>query len=151
MFLARVPLLMFQAVQAALLPKLSANAAEGKHDEFRNGLVRLLFIVLAIALVGVLGSLVAGKPVGKIVFHDKWTLNNGNLALLAAGAGAYIIAFTLAQGLIALRGYFAAHGRLGARRDCVRRGDAVRTPRIRPRHLHAREPRSSPAALWPRQ
>jgi O-antigen/teichoic acid export membrane protein len=105
MFLARVPLLMFQAVQAALLPKLSANAAEGKHDEFRNGLIRLLFIVLGIALVGVLGSLAIGKPVGKVIFHAKWTLNNGNLALLAAGAGAYIIAFTLAQGLIALRGY----------------------------------------------
>ncbi len=105
MFLARVPLLMFQAVQAALLPKLSAHAAQGEHDEFRSGLMRLFAIVVGIALLGVLGALVAGKPVGKIIFHEKWTLGNGALALLAAGAGAYIIAFTLAQGLIALRGY----------------------------------------------
>jgi O-antigen/teichoic acid export membrane protein len=105
MFLARVPLLMFQAVQAALLPKLSANAAEGKHDEFRNGLMRLLVIVLGIAAIGVLGSLAIGRPVGKLIFHDKWDLNNGGLAFLAAGAGAYIVAFTLAQGLIALRAY----------------------------------------------
>ncbi len=105
MFLARVPLLMFQAVQAALLPKLSAHAAAGKHDEFRNGLMRLLTLVIVIAVLGVVGALVAGKPVGKFIFHEKWTLGNGALALLAAGAGAYIIAFTLAQGLIALRAY----------------------------------------------
>ncbi len=105
MFLARVPLLMFQAVQAALLPKLSAHAAQGKHDEFRSGLMRLFALVLAIAVIGVLGALVIGKPVGKVIFHEKWTLGNGALALLAAGAGAYIVAFTLAQGLIALRGY----------------------------------------------
>lgn len=105
MFLARVPLLMFQAVQAPLLPKLAAHSESGRHDEFRAGLLRLFAIVFVIAAIGILGALVAGRVVGKLVFHEKWTLGNGELALLAAGAGAYIIAFTLAQGLIALRAY----------------------------------------------
>ena len=105
MFLARVPLLMFQAVQAALLPKLAASAAEQRHDEFRTLLRKLFVLVLGIGITGVLASLALGKPVGKLIFHDKWTLSNGELALLAAGAGAYIVAFTLAQGLIALKAY----------------------------------------------
>lgn len=105
MFLARVPLLMFQAVQAALLPKLSAHSASGRHDEFRAGLMRLFAIVAAIAVIGVVASLAVGRTAGKFVFHEKWTLGNGELALLAAGAGAYIVAFTLAQGLIALQAY----------------------------------------------
>jgi hypothetical protein len=39
---------------------------------------------------------------------DKFILGNRDLALLAAGSGAFILALTLAQGLIALRGYAAA-------------------------------------------
>ena len=40
LFVARVPLLLFQAVQAALLPKLAGLASEGKHDDFRIGMRR---------------------------------------------------------------------------------------------------------------
>ena len=105
MFLARVPLLMFQAVQAALLPKLAASAAAGRHDEFRAGLMKLLALVVAIGGLGVVGALALGSTVGKLIFHSKWTLSNSELALLAAGAAAYIVAFTLAQGLIALKAY----------------------------------------------
>jgi O-antigen/teichoic acid export membrane protein len=105
MFLVRVPLLMFQAAYASLLPKLSAHSASGRHDEFRSGLMRLLAIVAGIAAVGVLGALAFGETIGRFIFHEKWTLGNGELALLAAAAGAYIIAFTLAQGLIALQAY----------------------------------------------
>ena len=43
MLLARIPLFMFQAVQAALLPRLSRLAAKGELDEFRAGLKRLLY------------------------------------------------------------------------------------------------------------
>ena len=43
--LARIPLFLFQAVQAALLPRLSRLAARGELDEFRAGLRRLLMLV----------------------------------------------------------------------------------------------------------
>ncbi len=105
MFLARVPLLMFQAVQAALLPKLAASAAAGRHDEFSAVLKRLFVLVLGIGVAGVIGALALGQPVGQRIFAKKWTLSSPELALLAAGAGAYIVAFTLAQGLIALKAY----------------------------------------------
>ena len=45
LFVARIPLLLFQAVQAALLPKLAGLAGEGKHDDFRAGMRKLVLIV----------------------------------------------------------------------------------------------------------
>jgi hypothetical protein len=44
-FIARIPILLFQAVQAALLPKLAALAGAGQHDEFRRGMQSGAFIV----------------------------------------------------------------------------------------------------------
>ena len=50
-----------------------------------------------------------GPFVGKLLFgEDKFILGNRDLALLAAGSGFFILALTLAQGLIALRGYAGA-------------------------------------------
>ena len=48
--LARIPLFMFQAVQAALLPRLSRLAARGELAEFRAGLKRLLVVVLVVGV-----------------------------------------------------------------------------------------------------
>ncbi len=104
MFIARIPILLFQAVQAALLPKLSTYAAAGKHDDFRLGLKKLLFVVIGVAVLGVIGGATVGPTAGRMLF-SKWTLGNRDLAMLAGGAGGFILALTLAQGLIALRGY----------------------------------------------
>ena len=68
MLLARIPLFMFQAVQAALLPRLSRLAAKGELDEFRAGLRRLLIVVLAVGVVGTLGALVLGPFVIELVY-----------------------------------------------------------------------------------
>jgi O-antigen/teichoic acid export membrane protein len=104
MFIARIPILLFQAVQAALLPKLSAYAGSGQHDDFRAGLKKLLIVVAGVAVLGVVGGATVGPTIGRKLF-EKWTLESRDLALLAGGAGGFILALTLAQGLIALRGY----------------------------------------------
>jgi hypothetical protein len=106
-FIARIPILMFAAVQAALLPKLAALAGAGRHNEFLSGMRRLLVIVVAVGVVGVLGSATVGPTIGKKLF-DNWTLNGFNLGVLAAGSGAFILALTLNQGLIALASYTRA-------------------------------------------
>ncbi len=105
MFIARIPILLFQAVQASLLPKLAGYAGEGRHDDFRSGLRKLLVVVVGIGVIGVAAGGTLGPTVGEILFSEKWTLANRDLALLAAGAAGFILALTLAQGLIALRGY----------------------------------------------
>jgi O-antigen/teichoic acid export membrane protein len=106
-FLARIPILLFQAVQAALLPKLAGLAGSGQHADFRSGLRKLVVIVMGIGLLGILGGVTIGPEVGKILFGDSFHLDRVDLGLLFAGSAAFILALTLAQALIALQG----HGR----------------------------------------
>ena len=100
-FVARVPILAFQALQGTLLPKLAGLAGAGQHDEFRRGFSRLMGMVVVIAALGTLGAFIAGPFVGKILFKD-FTMSAGSLALLAAGSGVFIVALTIAQAHVAL-------------------------------------------------
>jgi O-antigen/teichoic acid export membrane protein len=106
--IARIPILGFQAVQAALLPKLARLAGAGRDDEFRTSLRQLLLVVLGVGVIGVVGGFAAGHAVGQLLFGDKFTLSNRDVGLLALGSGAFILSLTLAQALIALRSYAAA-------------------------------------------
>ena len=103
-FIARIPVLAFQAIQGTLLPKLAGLAGAGRHDEFRAGLRKLLVLVVAVAVLGAAGAFVLGPTVGKILFKD-FTMGAEGLGLLAAGSGVFIIALTLAQALMALGGH----------------------------------------------
>lgn len=103
-FVSRVPVLAFQAVQGTLLPKLAGLAGSGRHGEFRRGVKRLGAVVVGIAVLGTVLAFTVGPEVGKILFKD-FSLSAGGLALLAAGSGAFIIALTLAQALMALGGH----------------------------------------------
>jgi O-antigen/teichoic acid export membrane protein len=101
--LARIPLFMFQAVQAALLPRLSRLAARGELREFRAGLRRLLTLVLIVGIVGTIGAFVLGPFVIEIVYDAE--LSGRTLAMLALGSACYMVALALAQAVIALKGH----------------------------------------------
>ena len=105
LFLARIPILLFQAVQAALLPKLAGLAGAGRHDDFRAGLRKLVMVVVGVGVIGVVAGGTLGPTVGEILFGEKFNLGHVDLALLAAGSGLFILALTLAQALIALLGH----------------------------------------------
>jgi O-antigen/teichoic acid export membrane protein len=100
---ARVPLFLFQAVQAALLPKLARLAARGDFDEFRAGFRKLMVIVGGVVVGGTVAALVIGPLVLRIAFKAR--LSGQHLGLLALGAGVYMAAIATAQALIALRGH----------------------------------------------
>ena len=101
---ARIPLFLFQAVQASLLPKLSALAHSGQLVDFRRGLNRLLVVVAGLALAGTIGGFVLGPFVVEIMFPDA-DLSGRTMGLLAAGAGLYMLALACAQAVIALGGH----------------------------------------------
>jgi O-antigen/teichoic acid export membrane protein len=107
LFIARIPLLLFQAVQAALLPKLAGLLGRGQIDEFRRGMVRLLAIVVGGAVIGVAIALFAGPLIGRVLFGASFALSGPMLAALVAGVCLIVIAMTLAQAMIALRRYAA--------------------------------------------
>lgn len=109
LFIARIPILLFQAVQAALLPKLAGLAGAGRHEDFRSGMRKLVVIVTGLGVVGTIAGLTVGPFAGRLLFgEDKFILGSRDLALLAAGSGGFILSLTLAQGLIALKGYVKA-------------------------------------------
>ncbi len=75
MFIARIPILLFQAVQAALLPRLAALAGAGRAEDFRSGMRKLLVIVVGVGVVGTLGGFLLGSFAGKTLFGDKFILS----------------------------------------------------------------------------
>ena len=105
--LSRVPLFLFQAVQAALLPRLALLAAQGNLGEFRSGFRRLMKVVIAVGIIGTLGSFAVGPALLRIVYDDS--LDRGSLTMLALGSALYMVALATAQAVIALNG----HARVG--------------------------------------
>jgi len=101
--LSRIPLFMFQAVQAALLPRLSRLAARNELDEFRSGFRKLLIIVVGVGGAGTLGAFLLGPFVIEKMYGAD--LSSRTLAMLAVGSAAYMAALAMAQAVIALRGH----------------------------------------------
>lgn len=102
--IARIPLFLFQAVQASLLPKLSALAHSGHLGDFRNGLRRLLVVVAGLAVLGTVVGAVMGPFAVEVMFPTA-DLGARTMGLLAAGAGLYMLAMACAQAVIALGGH----------------------------------------------
>lgn len=102
LLIARVPLFLFQAVQAALLPKLALLAGGHRWDDFRAALRKL---VVAVGGLGVVATLVAwsiGPTVVRLTFGEGFVLGNRDLGLLALSSAVFMLAVALGQSLIAL-------------------------------------------------
>lgn len=102
---ARVPVVLFSAVQAAVVPKLSFLHAMAQPDEFRRVMLRLGLAVgvLGVAFTAFLSTV--GAPVIARLFGSSFRLQSRDLAYLAAASGVYLLALALAQGLVALEAY----------------------------------------------
>ena len=101
--LARIPLFMFQAIQAALLPRLARLAAQGDLQEFRLGFNRLMVVVGGVAGLGVVGSFAVGPKILDVVYGGG--LDRRTLGLLALSSGLFMLAQSCAQAVIALSGH----------------------------------------------
>jgi len=103
LLVARVPLFFFQAVQASLLPKLSALAADQRFDEFRRVLGRLLALVGALGLAAVVACALVGRHVVEVAFGAEFAVDRRDMVLLAASSAVLMVVLCLAQALIAHR------------------------------------------------
>jgi O-antigen/teichoic acid export membrane protein len=101
--LARVPLFLFQAVQASLLPRLTGLAARGEFDEFRSGFTKLLLFVLTVGISATLAAYLLGPWAIELIYEAR--LDAITLALLALASAIYMLALATAQAVIALRGH----------------------------------------------
>jgi O-antigen/teichoic acid export membrane protein len=106
LIITRVPLFLFQAVQASLLPKLSGYAASGQFIDFRNGLRKLVIAVIGIGVAATLGAFAVGPLVLRLAFGSEFDkLGNFDLGYLALAGACFMLSTALSQALIALRGY----------------------------------------------
>jgi O-antigen/teichoic acid export membrane protein len=106
LIISRVPLFLFQAVQAALLPKLAGLAAKGQLTDFRTGLRRLVIVVVVVGVAATLGAWAVGPFALRTLFGAKFNqLGHADLGYLALGGAAFMLSTALSQALIALKGY----------------------------------------------
>lgn len=111
LIVARVPLFLFQAVQASLLPKLAGLAASGRFTDFRTGLRRLVAVVIAIGLAATIGGFALGPFALRVFFGPKFDrLGNADIGYLALASAAFMLSTALSQALIALRGHAKVAG-----------------------------------------
>lgn len=101
--LARIPLFLFQAVQAALLPRLARLAAAGEMNEFRTGFRKLIYIVVGVGALGTVGAYVLGPFAADLLFGAE--LTRRTLAVLALGSACYMLGLAISQAVIALHGH----------------------------------------------
>jgi O-antigen/teichoic acid export membrane protein len=99
---ARVPVFFFLAIQASLVPELASFAAEGDRARVQAGLRKLVLLIAGLGLTVTAAIWLLGPTVVHLAFGKGFALSRSELALLAAGSAAYLLALTLAQGLIAL-------------------------------------------------
>ena len=116
---ARIPLFLFQAILASLLPKLSRLASEGALDEFMGQIRKLVYLILGFGVVTTAVAALIGPAFITKVFGAGATtctgdpcvvvpatpLSSRDLALLAAAFILIMATICLDQGLIALRGH----------------------------------------------
>jgi O-antigen/teichoic acid export membrane protein len=102
---SRIPLFLFQAVLASLLPNLAHLASSNHWAAFRSALFRLLVAVAAFGVVAVVGAAVLGPPVIERVFGSTQVLSASDLALLTASSVVMMAAATLSQAMIAMEGH----------------------------------------------
>ncbi|MGA1183453.1 MAG: hypothetical protein ACO3Z1_08690, partial [Ilumatobacteraceae bacterium] len=106
--LARVPLFLFQAVSAAMLPRLTQLAALGDAREFRDVLRRLFALVGGVGIIGVGGAFVAGPWVLELVYEGG--IDRRTITLLAFASAVYMLAQACAQSVLSMSGHILVAG-----------------------------------------
>jgi O-antigen/teichoic acid export membrane protein len=109
--LVRAPIYVFQGLAASFLPNLTALAAVGDRERFREAVARCCGTLLAIGAVLVAGVALLGTDAMRMLYGSGYSAGRGSLILLGLGAALYLGAGTVSQGLLALdRGRAAAIG-----------------------------------------
>jgi len=105
---ARIPLFLFQAVLAALLPKLSRLATTRDYDVFLVSLRRLVLAILGLGALVTVAAAIVGPAFIEVVFASDYQLTSRDLALLSASFVVIMATICVDQALVAL----SAHPRM---------------------------------------
>jgi O-antigen/teichoic acid export membrane protein len=105
LLIARAPLQLFQAVSTTLLPHLTrllVRERAGTHQgHFSRSVTLTVRACLAFGAATVVGVVIAGPAVMRLVFGAEFDYDRLGLALVAAGMGLYLAATTINQAVLA--------------------------------------------------
>ncbi len=101
--ITRIPLFLFQAIQAVMLPKLTRYATEGNFKRFSMVLREISAVVFGLGVVAVVGTAIFGRFALQL-FGSNYPLPTADFILLASGSGLFLLCMTVAQALVALKG-----------------------------------------------
>ena len=102
LIVARVPVFLFQAAQAALVPRLSHHAGGGRGRALAAETAALVRALLVLVVIGTAGAALLGPTVVRIGWGRDFAMAPRDFALLGAASCCYLIAATLSSALIAL-------------------------------------------------
>ena len=101
--IARIPLFLFQGIQALVLPKLSHQAASGDIPGLRSSLSRLLTLLAGVTVVATIAAAWLGPIAVRVLFGEDFALLGGrDMALLTLASLLMMGALTINQAQIAL-------------------------------------------------
>ena len=101
---ARIPLLLFQPIQAMILPGLSAAAARGNLGAVRARSRQVLAVTSGIGLAGAVGFVLLGSWVLKTFFGTTAPASMAVLLMLALSTVVLMVAYTIQPALVAVGG-----------------------------------------------
>lgn len=102
LIVARVPVFLFQAAQAALLPRLAHHVGGGRAAVLAAETRALASAVCGLVVVAAVVAGLLGPMVVRIGWGRDFALGSGDFAVLAAASCIYLLAVTFAQALVAL-------------------------------------------------
>ena len=102
LIVARVPVFLFQAAQAALLPRLADHVGGGRAAVLAAETRALAFAVCGLVVLAAIGAGLLGPRVVRIGWGRDFALGSRDFAVLAAASCIYLLAVTFAQALVAL-------------------------------------------------
>jgi len=101
--LTRIPLFLYAALQASLLPGLSRRLADNDVVGARRGLRAILSIVFWVGTMTTVILLAVGPQLDALLFGPSFRIARLPVVLLSVGSTVYLLAATLAQALLATR------------------------------------------------
>jgi O-antigen/teichoic acid export membrane protein len=108
--LVRAPVFVFQGLAAALLPNFTHLYATDELLRLRRAIAKVSVALLGVGALVVLVGAVFGETAMRILYGGDFAASAGDLTLLCASVGLYLVAGTTSQALLATDRAKAAAG-----------------------------------------
>jgi O-antigen/teichoic acid export membrane protein len=99
--IARVAIYLFQAAQATIVPNFAVLSVQGRVEDVRLALRRMVGVCLGLTVVGTTGAYLLGPMVVRILFGPGFVISNVTMAILTAASTVYVLAAALSSAAIA--------------------------------------------------